>query len=125
MFTIDTNILISYLNDEEDTVKQFSKWRKASSRFSISVITKIKILSLPVLTSEEINKIQRFLREFTIIPLDSQLGRIVAEIRRQYKLKLGDSIVAATAKLTNSTLVTNDKELIKKGNNFIKIQTIR
>lgn len=125
MFTIDTNILISYFNDEERVVKQFLKWRKVDARFFISVITEIEILSLPTLTSEEVNKIQRFLGEFTIIPLDSQLGKIVAEIRRQYKFKLGDSAVMATAQLTNSVLVTQDKELIKKGKNLVQIQTIK
>jgi len=76
------------------------------------------------LTIEEIGKIQRFLREFSVIPLDSQLGRIAAEIRRQCKLNLGDSIITATAQLTNSNLVTRDRELIKKSKNLIRIQTI-
>jgi len=121
VLTIDTNILISYFNDDEKIVKHCLRWRKTGTRFFISVITEIEILSLPTLTSEEINKIQRFLREFTVIPLDSQLGRIAAEIRRQYKFKLGDSVIIAAAQLTNSTLVTRDKEIIKKAKNLIRI----
>ena len=124
MFTIDTNILILYFNDDEKIVRQFLNWRKANAHFFISVITEIETLSLPRLTSEEISKIQRFLREFTIIPLDSQLGKIAADIRRQHRLAIGDSVIIATAQLTNSTLVTQDKEIIRKVKNLVSIQSI-
>ncbi len=124
MFTIDTNILILYFNDDEKIVRQFLNWRKANAHFFISVITEIETLSLPRLTSEEISKIQRFLREFTIIPLDSQLGKIAADIRRQYRLAIGDSVIIATAQLTNSTLVTQDKGIIRKAKNLVSIQSI-
>lgn len=125
MFTLDSNILISYLNDDEKIVKQLLNWRNDKKHFFISVITEIEVLSLPLLTYEETNKIERFLREFTIIPLDSQLGRIAAEVRRKYKLNLGDSVIVATTQLTSSTLVTQDKEIVQKARNLIRIQTIR
>lgn len=123
MLTIDTNILILYFNNDEKIVRQLLNWREANTRFFISVITEIEVLSFPKLTSKEIDKIQRFLREFTIIPIDSQMGRIAAEIRRQYRLNLGDSIIVATAQLTNSSLVTQDKDIIKKAKNLIRIQS--
>ena len=125
MLMLDSNILISYLNGEEKIVKQLLAWRKINIRFFISIISEIEILSLPHLQTEDINKIQRFLREFTVIPLDSQLGKIAAEIRRQHKLNLGDSVIVATTKLINSTLITQDKEIIKKAKNLIRIQSIK
>lgn len=64
------------------------------------------------------------MREFTIIPLDSQLGKIAADIRRQHRLAIGDSVIIATAQLTNSTLVTQDKEIIRKVKNLVSIQSI-
>jgi len=73
---------------------------------------------------EEISRIERFLQEFTIIPLDTQLARMAAEIRRNSKIKLGDSVVIATARLTNSVLVTLDKDVIKKAGALIKVQNI-
>lgn len=75
MFTLDTNILIGYLNDDKKVTGQLLAWREAGNRFFISVITEIEILSFTLLTAEEIFKIQRFLQEFTIIPLDTQLAR--------------------------------------------------
>ncbi len=124
MFTLDTNILIGYLNDDKKVTGQLLAWREAGNRFFISVITKIEILSFTLLTAEEIFKIQRFLQEFTIIPLDTQLARLTAEIRRNCKIKLGDSVVIATAKLTNSILVSLDKDVIKKAGALVKVQNI-
>ncbi len=124
MFTLDTNIVIGYLNDEAEIADQILSWRREPARFCISVITEIEALSFPKLTTSEIAKIQRLLQELTIIPADSQLGRLAAELRRQYQFKLGDSIIVATARLTNSILVTRDKSLLKKAKQIISVKTI-
>jgi hypothetical protein len=124
VFTLDTNILIGYLNDDKKVADQLLAWRKVGKKFFISVITEVEILSFPFLTQEEIVKIQRFLQEFTIIPLDTQLARMAAGIRRNSKIKLGDSVVIATAKLTNSVLVSLDKDVIKKAGTLVKVQSI-
>jgi predicted nucleic acid-binding protein len=124
VFTLDTNILIGYLNDDKKVADRLLAWRKVGKKFFISVITEIEILSFPFLTQEEIVKIQRFLQEFTIIPLDTQLALMAAGIRRNSKIKLGDSVVIATAKLTNSVLVSLDKDVIKKAGTSVKVQSI-
>jgi hypothetical protein len=124
VLTLDTNIIIGYLNDDKKVAEQLLSWRKAGKKFFISVITEVEVLSLPLLTQEEVTQLQRFLQEFTIIPLDTQLAQIAAEIRRNSKIKLGDSIIIATAKLTNSVLVTLDKDVIKKAASLIKVQSI-
>ena len=49
---------------------------------------------------------------------------MAAEVRRKCKTKLGDSVVIATAKLTNSVLVSLDKDVIKKAGTMIKVQSI-
>jgi len=124
VFTLDTNILIGYLNDDRKVAEQLLAWKKAGKIFFISVITEVEILSFPNLTQEEMAQIQRFLLEFTIIPLDTQLAQMAAEVRRNYKIKLGDSVILATAKLTNSVLVTLDKDIIKKAASLVKVQDI-
>lgn len=124
MFTLDSNILISYLNDDPKIAEQLLKWHADNEHFFISVITEIEILSLPRLTDEELSRMQKFLREFTIISIDSQLGRIASEIRRRCRLTLGDSIIVATTQLTNSILITQDKEIIQKAKNLVRLQSI-
>lgn len=124
MLALDSNILIAYLNGDEKIVQAFATWRVANGGFLISVITQIETLSLPNISDGEVERIERFLNEFTIMPLDAQLARIAAEIRRLTRLSLGDSIVAATAKFTNSSLITNNRELIRKANGVISVRKI-
>ena len=123
-FILDTNVIISYLNGKERVIKQLLNWKENGVYFLISVITEIEVLSFPKLMIEEILKIQRFLEEFTIIPLASQIGKIASEIKRKYNFKLGASVIIAIAKLTNSNLVTLDKSIINKAQSIIIIKTI-
>ena len=124
MVVLDTNILIAYFNGDERIANRFIKWRKTGVRFFISVITEIELSSLPKLTSSELTIIQNLVREFTIIPLDSQLGKLTADLRRQTSLSLGDSVIVATAELTGARLATRDKNIIKKARRFVVIEEI-
>jgi predicted nucleic acid-binding protein len=55
-----------------------------------------------------LNKIEEFLQIVAIVPLDSRLARMAANLRRLYKIKTVDSIIAATSLYTGSTLVTRN-----------------
>jgi len=114
MLTLDSNILIYYLQDEKEVVKKFDSWRTSGERFCISIITKIELLSYPKITAEEIEKVNKFLREFQIIILDEVIATKVAEIRRKYKLLLADAIIATTAFFTKSTLITRNIKHFRK-----------
>ena len=81
------------------------------------------MLSLPKLNVQEVSKLQMFLGTFTVIPLDSQLAKVAADVRRRYGFSLGDSVVIATAQLTSSILITNDKEILRKAREIIKIKS--
>jgi len=124
MFTLDTNIIISYLNDEKPVVERLLQWKERKESFIVSVITEIETLSYPELTAEEITIIERLFKEFTVIPVDSQIGKITADFRRKLKLSLGDSVIVATAYITGSHLVTLDREIISKAKNTVSIITI-
>ena len=124
LLTLDSNILISYLNADAAIVKCVEKWRKKRIKFVISALSEVEVLSLSELTESDIRKIERLLREFTIVNLDSQIGRIAAEIRRTYLLGLGDSVIAATAKITNSVLATQDKRFANAIRGYIRLETL-
>ena len=123
MYVLDSNILISYLNEDAGVVKELSCLRDLDSRFLISAVTEIEVLSLPKLNVQEVSKLQMFLGTFTVIPLDSQLAKVAADVRRRYGFSLGDSVVIATAQLTSSILITNDKEILRKAREIIKIKS--
>ena len=113
-FTIDTNILIYHLKRDENVTSNLERWFLSENRLFISTITRLEILAAPVLLEDEERQILNLLNKFFIIPVDVQIADAAAHIRRTHKLKLGDSIIAATAILTNSTLVTRNLRDFKK-----------
>jgi predicted nucleic acid-binding protein len=108
MFVIDTNAIIYYLKDEQSAVKVIDKIFAQNSIVHISVITELELLSFSKLTNNELNKIEEFLQIVAIVPLNSRLARMAANLRRLYKIKTVDSIIAATSLYTGSALVTRN-----------------
>ncbi len=82
-----------------------------SGQYFISVITEIELLSYPSLHLKEETQIIDFLNKITIIGIDSNIKNFTITFRKQYKLKLPDAIIAATAKSINAILFTNDVRL--------------
>jgi predicted nucleic acid-binding protein len=113
MIFIDTNVIISYFKAEARAVNFFEKYKNKDT-FGISIITKIELTSYPNITEEELLKIEEFLEEFIIIPVDENIASICSYIRRKYKTKLGDSIIAATTIYYNSPLSTFNIRDFKK-----------
>jgi predicted nucleic acid-binding protein len=66
-------------------------------------------MELLVGTSEENEEIVKgFLDNFTIIALNEEIAEIAIATRKENKLRLPDAIIWATAKYTNSLLVTRN-----------------
>jgi|SRR3989344_50130 len=110
---LDSNIVIDYLNKELRALKTLEQWREDGVALFISTITVSEVLSLPVISSEEINKLKLFLKTFTIIPLDIKIAEISAVLRRVYKLKLPDAAIVATAMFLKQPLATRDQGMKK------------
>ncbi|MEH2144963.1 MAG: type II toxin-antitoxin system VapC family toxin [Nostoc sp.] len=82
-----------------------------SGQYFISMITEIELLSYPSLSLEEETQIIDFLNKITIIGIDNNIKNLTIAFRKQYKLRLADAIIVATAKSLNATLFTNDVRL--------------
>ncbi len=108
MLTLDTNIVIGHLKDEPGITAAIRAWRTQGEVFYISTITELELLSLPTLNAHTIEEIDLFLKSLNIIPVDSVVARIAADLRRRYRLRTPDSAIAATAIFTQSALVTRD-----------------
>jgi len=116
---LDSNILIGYLNGDESIRSTLYAWREAGTVLFISHISVIEALSFAASTDEEIVRIEEFLNDFIILPLDMESSRYAAKLRRNYRLSLPDAIIAASALIHNVPLVTRDKHL----QNLAGIQT--
>ena len=110
---LDTNIVLYHLANRLQ--KSLEK-----KQYAISIITEIELLSYPKIQADEINLIENFVAQTTVIKLTDSIKIATVALRKRYKLKLPDAIIAATASRLQSPLLTNDKKLL----NISEIETI-
>ncbi len=108
MYTLDTNAIIYYLDEDPTVVPLLDPILGQDMAIFVSVVTELELLSHPGLTEEDMAEIQQLLTSVVIFPLESRLAHLAGALRRQYHLKTPDSVVAATALLTRTTLVTRN-----------------
>ena len=82
-----------------------------SGQYFVSVITEIELLSYPSLSPNEEVQIRDFLSKITVFGIESNIKELAIALRKQYRLRLPDAIIAATAQSLNATLFTNDVRL--------------
>jgi len=108
MFTLDTNAILYYLKGDERAFPVIEKVLSESSPVYVSVVTELELLSFSNSTEHEITLIEKLLTTVSIMSLDSRLARIAATLRRMYRLKTPDSIIAATSLFTGTILLTRN-----------------
>ena len=74
----------------------------------ISFITQLELLSFPGLTRKDLKVINELLCECVIIDINSEIKNLTVTYRKNYKLKLPDSIIAATSLYLDIPLITAD-----------------
>ncbi len=97
MILLDTNILIEILKGNQTTIAQLEK---LNSLFSISVISYMELI-YGALNKNEVKKIEKFLYQFEIFPINEQISLKALELIKQYAkshfLDIPDALIAATA----------------------------
>lgn len=99
----DTNIIIDYLNGIEAAKQELSLYDSAS----ISSITWMEVLVGAASGEEEI-KLRAFMSLFTVLPVDIAVSEKAVELCRQYRMRLPDAMIWATAVCDSSLLVTRN-----------------
>lgn len=90
-FLADTNFLI-YLLEGNESIKPF-----LSYSYSISFISEIELLGFADLSLQEEKKIINLISDSYKIEWNDQIKKHTIFLRRKYKIKLPDAIIAATA----------------------------
>ena len=80
----------------------------------LPTVAVVEFFSFPRMNPHIQQAFEALLTHLRIMPLDYSLSLVAAEVRRSYKLKLGDSVVAATALYTHSALLTRNTRDFKK-----------
>lgn len=105
-FVLDTNVALYYLGNR-------LAQPLPSGIYFVSVITEMELLSYPGLSEAETVEISNFLSRLTLVMLEEGIKNSAIQLRREHRLKLPDSIIAATALDLDATLLTNDRQMAK------------
>ncbi|MEQ8971590.1 MAG: type II toxin-antitoxin system VapC family toxin [Coleofasciculus sp. C1-SOL-03] len=112
LILLDTNVVLYFLGGRLTNPLP-------SGQYFVSVITEIELLSYPSLSSDEEVQIRDFLAKIIVVELESSIKDLAITFRKQYRLRLPDAIIAATAQVLKATLFTNDVRLV----NLVEIKT--
>ena len=113
-YLIDTNVLIDAQMSRLPRKGLNFLANVINEHFIVSFITFIEYLGYKNITKSS----EDFISLANVIEIDKQIIQSCIDLRKNYKIKLPDAIIAATALSRNLTLVTNNEK------DFTQIQNI-
>jgi predicted nucleic acid-binding protein len=102
---VDTNIFL-YLLKGNDTLEEMLQGKS----IYVSFITELELLGFKDITAKEEKQIRELLNEGRIVYMSDDIKEKYIEVRRKYRLKLADAVIAATAIVSGMPLITSDKQ---------------
>jgi len=106
-YLADTNAVI-YLLSGNDCMRPY-----LGKRLAVSVISMMELLSFAGITPEEEKTIRNFLSNCDLLRIGDDVRENAITLRKQYRLKLPDAIIAATAVVNDLPLLTADAGIFK------------
>lgn len=107
-YLIDTNIAI-YLFDGDDILSKLLQ----NQQIFLSIINEIELSSFHYRTEDDLLIFENFISSCTILNISEPVKLQAIFIRKNYKLKLPDCIIASTAISQHLPLITADKSFQK------------
>ncbi|WP_461834628.1 type II toxin-antitoxin system VapC family toxin [Desulfothermus sp.] len=117
---LDSNIII-YLSKGVIDIADLITREKVE--IWISIISYMEVLSFNFFSFEEEKFVRNLLQEFFIIEINREIAEKTIQIRRNYKIKLPDAIICASASIINAMLITADTQLGKVRESNVKVIT--
>ena len=112
----DTNIIIDYLNGEEKARQEIQIYRHKY----ISVITYIETL-VGVPDQENVVIVRNFLESFHVINIESEIANLAIVARKQYRLKIPDALIFASAQTVSALLITRNTKDFRRDIPIVRI----
>jgi hypothetical protein len=110
-YLLDTNAIVRLLRGENALQQRL----ESAEWVGISILSQIEFLAFPNLSENDRRTFQEFSEGVDVVGLEraerALIDRIVS-LRAQYRLKLPDAIIAATAVERDATLITDDRRLL-------------
>lgn len=105
---VDTNILVNLAEGK----KEVDQYLEGNNLF-VSVISEIELLGWHKITNQQKNFFQRLLNECTLIGLINPVKELAIELKQKHRIKLPDSVIAASAIHLEIPLLTQDRDFEK------------
>lgn len=106
-FLVDTNVVIWYLRGREDEIKLLQKLSE-EGYLLMSVVTITEVRA--GLTKDQAKVISKLKDIFRTIEVNDDIAELAGVFKQKYRLDIADMLIAATAYITNSQLVTYNKK---------------
>lgn len=103
---IDSNIIIYSAQLEYESLRRFI----AENAPVVSAISIVEVLGYQQLADQDRGAFEEFFDTVSVLPLDDEVVREAVRLRQLRKLTLGDAFIAATALVSNRTLVTRNTQ---------------
>jgi len=113
-YILDTNVVLDFMGKNFPENTQNTLAEIIDEELNISLITKIELLGF----SDVNQNLEDFVSCANILALNDSIVNKTIELRRKYKKKLPDTIIAATAIVHNLTLVTRNTSDFKNIENL-------
>lgn len=109
---IDSNIVIDYLNRKLPVKGIQLLNQRIKKGAALSVISKIELLSQPMPSSDEA-LMRQFIETVQVLPITEEVVDRAIAIRKLTRIKIPDAIIASTASLNRSLLITRNVQDFK------------
>jgi len=75
----------------------------------LSIISRVELLGFLFPESDEEAKAKKFIEDSSVLPITDAVADQAIAIRKLHKIKLGDTLIAATALVNGLTLITRNE----------------
>jgi len=106
-YLIDTNAIIDYLSQKLPPAGMDFMNQIIDNVPNVSVISKIEVLGYNT-TDQHYQILSNFMNDATVLDLTGSIVDVCIELRKKYKTKLPDAIIAATAMVYDLALITRN-----------------
>ena len=103
-YLLDTNVVLDFMGNKLPAKSQFFLSEIIDNEINISAINKIELLGFSFVEQTIID----FVSFAEVYPIDDETIDKTIDLRKKYKIKLPDAIIAATAILNDFTVITHN-----------------
>ncbi|MFA9215133.1 MAG: type II toxin-antitoxin system VapC family toxin [Candidatus Methylacidiphilales bacterium] len=108
-YIFDTNTVIYFLSNTSLNDNALEKLDKICAQGQhISIITKLELLGYNFSSFVNESLTKEFISKSTVYAINEQVEEETIKLRKSYKIKLPDAIIAATAIVNKLTLITRN-----------------